>query len=415
MRLLFPLFLAVALGTFPVPSLRAQEPKQPQPGGIGLINDVDVTVTDLTEEKLNNPPKREIKFERPMTPVGRKLPKPDPKLLEQKYAAGFRLSLPANGRRIENFVGRDEEVAQLQFIGESSLLNPAVSSSSSMAGMSGMPSGGGGMMPGMPGRSVKSVGESIRRMIRFLPRGETLTKDERDFFGDPKTTGGMLNISPYVDSERGVQRYWVFSVLGATPEEAERRAKALLMLMDQGAFRPIQLEIFKKREPLCVQLRDQRRAIETAQHAISAVQDQLKSYVDFTPDMLSNLRVQQLQLDVDLAGVKARIAACDRLLTGNVLKAERRSQVEDLKVAAEIELSGFEARLTKSNEFIGKVKTKIDLLTNLSRAESSLNNARGVSESLERQIKKLDEAVGAYAPFPLVEDQIVVHPIEWTQ
>ena len=89
-------------------------------------------------------------------------------------------------------------------------------------------------------------------MTKFLPGGETLAKEELDFFANPETLGGMLSISSYVDNrERTNVRYWVFSVLGTTPEEAEKRAKALLLLLDQGAFRPIQLEIFKRREPLC--------------------------------------------------------------------------------------------------------------------------------------------------------------------
>ena len=120
----------------------------------------------------------------------------------------------------------------------------------------------------------------------------------------------------------------------------------------------------------------------------SVIQDELKSYLDFTPDMLSNLRVQQLQLDVDLAGVKARIAACERLLAQPALKADRRNQIEDLKVAAEIEFSGFEARLAKSNEFIGKVKTKIELLSKLSSADSAQTTGHETSQIFEARDTK---------------------------
>jgi hypothetical protein len=127
------------------------------------------------------------------------------------------------------------------------------------------------------------------------------------------------------------------------------------------------------------------------------------------------LRVQQLQLDVDLAGVKARIAACDRLLSGTTLKPERRSQVEDLKVAAEIEFSGFEARLTKSNEIIGKVKTKVDLLSKLSTAQRSAQRSGGTVQQLEEQIKSIDVAIRAYAPLPLVDNKVIIQPLEWTQ
>lgn len=394
MRFLSSLALPLALGACLVPSLFAQDRdvKQTKPADVGVINDIDVTVTDLTEEKLNNPPKREIKIERLMEPRKRKLTRPDPKLFEQKFCAVLGLEIPTFWGSHRPLM-EDKNLRQWPYLGERFLFAPQYDD-----------------------LSKGDISESLARMVKSLPTTDPLSKEERAFLTDTENIGelvllGFTPTSPDPSKKGG----WGFVVLGTTPEQAEMRSKALLTLLDQAVCQPIQLAIVKKREPLCRQLRDQRKAVEAAQQMMNAVERELKSFADFTPDMLSNLRVQQLQLDVDLAGVKARIAACDRLLTGNALKAERRSQVEDLKVAAEIELSGFEARLTKSNEFVGKVKTKIDLLNKLSTAESGLNNARGAAENLERQIKNLDAAIRAYAPLPLVDNKIVIQPLEWTQ
>jgi len=392
MRLLIPLFLVVPLGSCLVTSLGAQEVevKQPQPADLGVINDVDVTVTDLTEEKLNNPPKREIKFEHLKEPAKQKLPKADPKLFEQKYVATFRLEVPTTGPRYANSIhNNDGETAKLQFLGRSFLIFPQAQ-------------GDGG-----------SLSESFARMSKGLPADVAHSQEERELLTKPEGIVEMLTITAAPGTARS--RSWSFTLLGTTPEQIELRSKALLILLDQGACRPIQLAIFKKREPLCVQLRDQRKAVEKTQRTMNVVEDAMKSYVDFTPDMLPNLRVQQLQLDVDLAGVKARIAACERLLAGAALKPERRSQVEDLKVAAEIEFSGFEARRTKSEEFINKVKTKTDLHSKLFAAQSRLTNDRQVVENTEQQIRNLDAAIRAYAPLPLVDNKVVIQPLEWTQ
>ena len=393
MRLRFPLLLPFAMGTCLVTSLWAQERevKQPQPAAIGVINDLDVTVTDLTEEKLNNPPKREIKFERSKDTFKRKLGKPNPKLFEQKYVANFQVKTPANGHEFRGNIVADGDVSRLQYIGEVSLVSPQTTSA--------------------PGKLC----ESFRRMIKYLPPGETIAKEALEFFADPQTIGGMWNISHYLDMERATPGGWNIFVLGATPEEAEDRAKALLALLDQGACRPMQLGIFKKRETFCVQLRDQRKSLEATQRTMSAADEELKSYMDFTPDMLPNLRVQQLQLEIDLAGVTARIAACSRLLAQPALKAERRNQFEDLKIAAEIELSGFEARRTKSEEFIGKVKTKIDLLSKHSTAENGQKKVHAAIEGSEQLIRYYERAVRAYAPLPLVDNKVTVQPLEWTQ
>ncbi|MCE9526559.1 MAG: hypothetical protein K8R36_10950, partial [Planctomycetales bacterium] len=376
-------------------SLLAQEldVKKAQPADMGVINDVDVTVTNVTEEKLKNPPARKINFDRLKGPLKMQLPKPDPKILEQKFVASFFLEAPANGSNFTNAISGDDEIAPLQAIGDRSLVAP-------------------GSAVAFDNRFLTTQ-ESIQRMIQMLPAGDTIAKEEREFLANPQTLNGMLYVAAHNEDRRKLG--WTITLFGTTPDEAEKRAIAVMTLFDQGACRSVRLAIFKNREPLCAQLRDQRKAAESAEGKIDVVQKELKSYVDFTPDMLPNLRVQQLQLDVDMAGVKARIAACDRLLAGTALKPERRSQVEDLKVAAEIEFSGFEARLTKSNEIITRVKTKIDLVSHLTTAEAEQKKARSKAVSLERQIQYIDGAISAYSPLPLVDNKVVVQPLEWTQ
>ncbi|MBC7854894.1 MAG: hypothetical protein IAF94_15790 [Pirellulaceae bacterium] len=393
MRLLFPLFLAAALGTCLVTSLTAQEleVKQPQPAVLGVINDVDVTVTDLTEEKINNSPKREVKLERLAESLKLKLPKADPKLFEQKFAATFRLVISPQTRNFASFVYEGDGDAQhLAFIGQGRLLYPQDS--------------GGSDLPS----------STFQRMIKALPKDVSPAKEERELFTNPENFGALINVVAG-EYDRAENTYWHFSFLGTTPEQVELRSKAVLTILDQGASRPIQLAILKRREPLCVQLRDQRKAVESAQRMSNVLQDELKSLADFTPDMLPNLRVQQMQLDVDLAGVQARIAACERLLEKTPQKVERRNQIEDLKVAAEIESSGFEARRAKSEEFIVKVKAKVELGTKLAKAEQSRKVALGGVRNSEEQIKRVDAAIHAYAPLPLVDNKITVQPLEWTQ
>lgn len=390
MRFLPTLILPLAMVAWCVAPLAAQEVKLPQPAPTGVINDLDVTVTDLTEEKINNPPKREIKPERLMEPLMRKLPKPDPKLFEQKFVAAFELGPTPETTSINIFSRNSGEVTLLKFIGENALLSPRRVTSSSA--------------------SIKKLsrGESVTLMTKFLPAQDLISKGDLEIFADSKTAEGIVGISV-------TDRYWQFFVLGVTADEAERRAKGLLTLLDQGAFRPIQLDYLKYRGLLCDQLKGSRKNKDTAQQTLNAVHELQKAYSDFTSEMLPGLRVQQLQLDVDLAGVKARIAACEKLLAQANIKPERRNQIEDVKVAAEIELSGFEARRAKSEEFVGKVKTKIELTDKLFQAELASQTAYGDIVRYEREIKSIDLAIRAYAPLPLVDNKITIQPLEWTQ
>jgi hypothetical protein len=392
MRTPYALFF-LTLGTLVSLSLSAQEIEKPVTADLGVINDIDVTKTDVTEEKLNNVPKREIKVERIAEAGGLPLPKPDPKLLEQKYAGKFRLRIPRSGSNYATMLRQDAEMTTLGLIDQRYLIAANTYGSNKQ----------------------KTLADSLPAMINALPKEDFPAREEREFFASSKS---LLDFVSYYDEaidDGSGERFWSFQVLATNPEEAERRCKALIYTFDQGSCRPIRLAILKKREPVCVQLREQRKGAEALLQMINSVQNALKVFADFTPDMLSNLRVQQLQLEVELAGVKARIATCDRLLAQANLKLERRNQIEDVKVSAEIEFSGFEARLTKSNEFIAKVKQKVELLENLAKLEAEQKKARSTLRGLEGQIHFIDEAIKAFAPLPLVDNKIVIQPIEWTQ
>ena len=369
--------------------------KKAQPADIGVINDIDVTVTNLTEEKLNHPPMREIKIERLEEPRKRKLTKPDPKLFEQKFSAMVSLELPDSAAVFQSYLRRDENIRKLPYLGDRNLFSP-----------------------NQLGEYGGDLSESLALMTKALPTADPFTKEERAFLTDSESIGNHVSCSfmPVdVSSPRPRKIVCIFVVLGTTPEQAEMRSRALITLLDHGVCRPIQLFVFKDREPLCIEVRDFRRKLTQHQASINAVEGLLKSFADFTADMLPNLRVQQLQLDVDLAGVKARIATCEKLLAQPNLKPERRSQIEDVKVAAEIESSGFDARRAKSEEFIGKVKTLIDLREKLSNAELSRNSALSQISARESRIQTIDAAIHAFAPLPIVGNKITVQPLEWTQ
>jgi hypothetical protein len=393
------LFLSVLLASAP---LLAQQPgrggaKRPQPPDIGVINDVDVCITDLTEEKLNNPPKREIKFERDPVPLKRKLVRPDPKLIEQKFAVSFSLSTPKNtGGSFVYFYREGGDVFYQQFVHDNYLVAPS--------------SGQGGIDVDVSNRGW------LLRLAKFTPKDRLPDEDVLSFLTGEQANQGFINVSSFTEPEPK----WYVELLASSPELAQSRAIALLTLIDQGACRAVQVAVFKSREEACAKLRTARIKQAAGKQMAAQINTALAPYEEFTPDMLPNLRVQQMQLDIELAGVKARIAACDRILAKpsgelNKLDGDRRKQVEDLKTTAEIDLSGFTARREKSEEFISKVKKKIELLMQQAVVNSEIAGSTNLIRSLENQIREADRAIKNYAPLPLVDNKITILPLEWTQ
>ena len=184
---------------------------------MGVINDVDVTVTNITEEKLKNPPARKINFDRLKGPLKMQLPKPDPKILEQKFVASFCLEAPANGSNFTNAISGDEEIGPLQVIGDRSLVSPINNISID--------------------ERHHTIRESITRMLQMLPAGDTIAKEEKEFLANPRTLDGMFYLAAHHEDRK--KSGWTMTVFGTTPDEAEKRAIAVITLLDQGACRPI--------------------------------------------------------------------------------------------------------------------------------------------------------------------------------
>jgi len=387
--------------------------------------ETDPCITELTAEKLDNPPERKTKYERLEEPWKERLL--DVKVADQKYAAVIRIQVPfrhgkpfdpdskykdTNGRFAEQLLQSRESKEfkntwELQrFLGQL-LLEPS---------------------PGRVGAGVlseESFKEPFKRMLAQIPAGRLPPEEQLAFFSAP-------NVSSYVDSSwldaRGgikgntSRRSSDFSgkqhdirILAISPEEAEQRARTMLMILDQGFSRPIQVALFKERMKSCGGLPEARAKSAASQKEYDTLNAKLKEYEEFTADMLSGLRVQQLQMEVDLAGVKARLETCERLLSKLPRDSGRRKQIEDAKIGAEIELSGFEARRAKAAEFVAKVKDRNELSTKLGLAGDKSKNTKQQLDYYIAYLRELDNEIEAFGPVRLVDDKVTIHPLEWVQ
>jgi hypothetical protein len=203
-------------------------------------------------------------------------------------------------------------------------------------------------------------------------------------------------------------------VLGATRDQAEARAKALLTILDQGFSRPIQIGLFQIRGEMCRQYRDSQEKVEAAKKEYQTLQAEFKEYAEFPSDTLAGLRVQLFQWDAELAGLQAKIEACDKLLSAGAA-GDRRQQIEEAKVAAEIELAGCTARRAKSADFIAKVKRRDELASKRDEASNRWGLAGGASNNIAGGIKVIDEEIETFGPVQVVDDTVIIQPVEWTK
>lgn len=361
------------------------------------------------KERLANPPPRDPKIERLDEPYKRSLKNVDPQWIEQKYMAIVRLELPkpaavpyystrttalqtgteAKSTRRSDFLRNDATLEALQhWIDGSFLIYPEDS------------------VRGSQGRTT-----IIERLVKLTPENRRPAQTEIDYLaGDTP-----FNWS-YVRAKQPQNEYQrVFHIPATTPELAERRARALLMLLDQGFSRTLQLALYDKLDRTCQQLQEFQKSLDEHTAEEKQAAKELERYAGFHAGMLDPLRLQQLQLEIELAGVKARIAGCDKVLKEDGIDAERWKKVQELKTAAEIELLVIEARQAKAAEFLTKVKEAGELAAKREQAQKKLKEATMNYYQVANQISRIHDEIRWFAPLPLVDDKIVVQELEWTQ
>jgi len=377
----------------------------------------DPTVTTWTKEKIEDPPKREIKYERIEQPlerdfqlstsdaenlirVGARAQSPFQgdvnseaeqkrrqragalraamqKLPEQEFVALIRLSAPApywSGYWLRNLNIQNEEILLLHRFGPEQ--NPLIRA---------------------------TYVESLADHIKQIPINRLPSADELAFFASPAVDAGYLAKGPGPKEST-----WEVRIFAPTADEAEQRARTLLTILDYGRSRPIQLIALKEHERLSATLGEQQRKLKAAEAEIAAIDSGLERYADYQPDMLPALRLQQMQLDVDIAGVKARLDAIKAQTEPNL-----RPTITSLLLTAEIELIGFEARRKKSNELITNVRKKSELndkrRTIIDKLNTALRDSGFTRKAMERYVTLLD----TFSPPPLVDGKVIIQPVDW--
>lgn len=342
--------------------------------------------------KLTEPviPKRELTFEQSAEEYPLPLNVPDPKLLEQRYIAVFRsVGLP-KGRRLD--VPKHP-------------VSPNLRSLYAMA----FRSGGTGYPPLFPG------------LVRNVPKDRLPAEDILSVL---TTQGGSLisvrrESCPNPDDPGTPLEYYAFQVRAPTVERAKELVEALLVLYDYGLSYPVQQEYLQLGRDAEKELPKLRDASEKAQQELARTEKQLEALKDFEDlgeETLVDFRTQLRLISVDMAGTKARIDACNKILAGRKdLGPSRIEQVETVKITAEIELVGLAARKDAIEKIVELGQRRVELFNQTTKLRHDAVHARGAVSDALNKTAEYETARKQYEPFPIQDAKVVIHPIRWEQ
>src|SRR5439155_14574231 len=103
------------------------------------------------------------------------------------------------------------------------------------------------------------------------------------------------------------------------------------------------------------------RYVEVARQGdvLRAEQEKLAKPSEISADILSQLKAQKVMVAVELAGLNARVKACDEMLKdAKRLEVSALQSISDMKVKAEIERVGIKEKLDQINTFINEGDTR---------------------------------------------------------
>ncbi len=217
-----------------------------------------------------------------------------------------------------------------------------------------------------------------------------------------------------------------FQILAKSDEEAKDLALAFLSLCDTGFFKPMQDLHLNEVNRTKQTLERHEENLAAALNEKKQLDEKLEKTTDVSPEALPSLKSQQWMVEVDLAGVKERIKACETKLRGDPLPPSLIGQLYELKITAEVELAGLEARRTALKEIVDSGVERVAIekqlleLTDTSTTSARSSTPKGRIPNSEyfiarykTTIARHEELISLLAPFPIENNTVTIAPVKW--
>ncbi|MGO8748446.1 MAG: hypothetical protein ACLQNE_20925 [Thermoguttaceae bacterium] len=224
-----------------------------------------------------------------------------------------------------------------------------------------------------------------------------------------QTLSALVQAQPFVTVHRGHQLYegtnqagqprnagvrYEFSIKAPTMDRAKQLARDVVSANDLASRFPAYQKAMAAKERSDKELEHFRAARKQAEEHLQAYGKELEDLGvedDLSAEAFANFTTQQRLVSVDMAGINARIEACNKILRRGALSPARIEQVETLKTSAEIELVGLAAKKAALEEIVAKGRRRLQLFR-------LIRDATSRSQDFARGISSYEHAREAYQP-----------------
>ena len=350
---------------------------------------VETLYQKINEDELKRPPQRDYTVQTGELQKT-KLFRADPKLFENKFVAQMVLR-PRDQSRLGSAGGwslRDQpkEVSERMYLDR------------------------GATASGFGNRGV-SVSEFFKSLAANCPAEQHPQELDTLTAADHERDLRMMN------DGQGFQ----FVIYAPTAEQAQQRAAAILRLHDCGVSRPLQQHFLAEGQKKLAAARTQCEEYDRVRAERDAERGKLQEPSEVSTDILTELKAQRIMVAIELAGLSARVKACDQMLSppkpGDTkrLEAAAFQAISDMKVKAEIERIGTQEKLDRINAFIAEGDRRRAIQSNLVMLSGRLSNIREAAIRFIVDAETHAQLVDHFAPRELENNTLKISPVEWTE
>jgi hypothetical protein len=204
-----------------------------------------------------------------------------------------------------------------------------------------------------------------------------------------------------------------FAFFAHSVEEAKQVADDFLHCYDHGFLSLLRKPVEDRKAEL-IRARDEAAPhVAELEKELATAKVEAKGIERLDDATISDLKVKRTLLMVELAGVKARVAAIEKRMKDlrPTLPANEQlnSKLVDLKVSADIDLASLAAQQKVLEELLDGQR-KLSRVVQLS---GQLDPYRSSIEQAKTWLPRCDEILADLTPFALVDDTVQIRPIQF--
>lgn len=269
-------------------------------------------------------------------------------------------------------------------------------------------------MGGRPGYQSPSYGPSPRESTRYRPR--PAGHGPAPAAPAQVRSAGRIGVGPGRPASPAAGREVIceFALVAPTVQQLKELMQALLTVYEVAWARSEQRALRDRLEADRKELAELQPQLDEANRGRQALKEKVEALPDIPAKTVDDLKTKGWLLEVELAGVRARLEAARELIK-NVPEEHPRDQIELMRAAAQVDLAGLLGQRERVRKLLEEAAARHAAQRKVDEHNSRFSGIRFREKHLKDSIRSNEAtlAAGAFNPLEVIGNRATIRPIDW--